>query len=116
MLMPKAHKYVVPHNKITDYLLSSQHPDGRGKALFFVRTGFAAERWEELADALKGHARTCHYSSTVQSEYGTKYIIDGPMITPNARSVSIRSIWIVERNDPLGIPKLITAYPFLEKT
>jgi tripartite-type tricarboxylate transporter receptor subunit TctC len=38
-------------SKITGYLLSLSHPDDRTKAAFFMRFGFSAERWEELAEA-----------------------------------------------------------------
>jgi hypothetical protein len=45
-------RVVVPERKITEYLLSSNHPVGRYKAAFFTKFGFQRSHWEELADAL----------------------------------------------------------------
>jgi len=44
-----------PRAKITEYLLNENHPVGGGKAAFFFRFGFSAERWHVLAAALDDH-------------------------------------------------------------
>jgi len=67
-----------------------------------------------LADALRRHAGDHSIASAVQSEYGTKYIVDGPIISPIGKVVSIRTIWIVEAADPMGSPRFVTAYPVRE--
>ena len=54
--LPHAHLATIDRDKITDYLLSSVSPRGRAKAGFFIRFGFSAARWEELAAALRRHA------------------------------------------------------------
>ncbi len=56
MPIPNAERAEVSRDKIVDYLLNPQHPDGAGKAAFYLAAGFGVERWEELADALKGLA------------------------------------------------------------
>lgn len=48
MLLPNKEGAYVDHVKIRDYLLAPTHPDGRGKAEFFMRRGFRSERWMEL--------------------------------------------------------------------
>ena len=58
MKLPNAEQARVDRAKVVDYLLSAEHEKGRDKAQFFVRFGFAAERWEDLADALRVHAVT----------------------------------------------------------
>ena len=56
MKLPNGAQAVVPERKITDYLLSMTHRDGRSKAAFFLRFGFTPDRWEALADTLRRHA------------------------------------------------------------
>ncbi len=55
MLLPNADQAVVEKAKITEYLLSLDHPDGRSKAEFFARFGFRRQHWEVLAEALRAH-------------------------------------------------------------
>jgi len=49
--LPNYAQAVVPERKITEYLLSLTHRDGRSKAAFFMRFSFTADNWEGLADA-----------------------------------------------------------------
>ena len=53
MRLPNYEKAFVPREKIVDYLLSFVHKDGRAKAEFFTRFGFASESWKVLADERK---------------------------------------------------------------
>ena len=55
MLLPNVDQALVPEKKITEYLLSFTHEDGRHKAEFFTGFGFALDAWEVLADALRTH-------------------------------------------------------------
>ena len=55
MKLTNSEKAVLPERKITAYLLSSTHPDGRGKEKFFTAFGFSVEHWETLKDALLRH-------------------------------------------------------------
>jgi hypothetical protein len=56
MKLPNLEQAIVPPEKITDYLLSITHEDGKHKAAFFMGFGFTVESWEELAEALIDHA------------------------------------------------------------
>jgi hypothetical protein len=58
MKLPNVDQMWVPQAKITDYLLSFEHEDGRSKADFFTRFGFSATKWLDLAIALQNHAKT----------------------------------------------------------
>ena len=73
MKLPNAGEAVVPRQKITDYLLSFQHPAGRGKAGFFSRFGFSADAWVTLAEALRQHAATHDVTTTEDTPLGTRY-------------------------------------------
>jgi hypothetical protein len=52
MKLPNAQSAIVPERKITHYLLNPAHPAGGSKAAFFLRFGFTAAQWEQLAGAL----------------------------------------------------------------
>ena len=60
MLIPNADRATIDPAKLRDYLLSATHPIGRFKARFFNALGFAADRWEELAEALRLQHLTQH--------------------------------------------------------
>jgi hypothetical protein len=114
MKLPNYEKAVVPKAKITDYLLSLIHRDGCGKAKFFMRFGFSAEQWEFLAEALKCHAIYNEVAKTEISYFGTRYIIEGTMPSPDRRNPCVRSVWFVESGS--DIPSFVTAYPLKGKS
>jgi hypothetical protein len=107
--LPNASNALVERNKITEYLLAFDHPEGAGKAEFFTGFGFTAAHWQILAQALTAHARTQPVSSTSGTKYGTKYRVDGPIACPDGRSPSIRAVWIIDAG--MDFPRLVTAYP-----
>ena len=95
--------------KIVDYLLSDEN--GRGKARFFRRLGFHPDRWQELADALRDHARGNPVSAVFDSSYGTRYVVEGSLRSPDGRQppANIATVWLVEHG--AHAPRLITAFP-----
>ena len=44
-----------------------------------------------------------------QNEFVTKYILEGPITTPDGRNPAIRTIWAVTEEVPSL--RLVTAYP-----
>jgi hypothetical protein len=106
--LPNCREAVVPESKILDYLLCATHPVGRDKALFFSAFGFARERWQELAIALKAHAVNNEISSAEDSEWGKNYAIVGKLECPDGREPRVTSVWFVEHGGT--VPKLVTAY------
>jgi hypothetical protein len=83
-------RQIIPRKKITGYLLSPSHRDGRGKAAFFARFGFTADSWQTLAGALLQHAAT-HEVAKVEA------------------SPVVRVIWFIDSGEE--IPRFVTAYP-----
>lgn len=108
MKLPNADQAIVPERKITAYLLSLTHPDGRSKAAFFVRFGFTAAAWDVLAHSLQLHAVTGEVMSVQQTPYGTSYVVEGELQTPDRRDPLVRAVWFVRRGE--SIPQLVTAY------
>ncbi len=107
--LPHLENATVAEAKITGYLLSETHEDGKQKAAFFTRFGFAIEEWQILADALRQHAAENEVVSTLETEHGTHYAIEGPLETPSGRTPQVRSVWALDTGS--DIPRLITAYP-----
>lgn len=107
MRLPQAHNALVEERKITDYLLSEERSEG--KAAFFARLGFTAARWELLRDALLAHVLSYEVAMVVNNPYGVKYIVEGPLKTPDGRSPVVRTVWIIGKG--AATPRLVTAYP-----
>lgn len=105
--LPHAERARVDEAKIVGYLLSPAK--SRGKAAFFPGFGFAAGDWQRMAKALIEHGRSGMVSSVVESEYGSRYSVDGSLATPSGRSPNVRTVWIVEGG--ADFPRLITAHP-----
>ena len=109
MRLPNAEQARVDRNKITDYLLSVTHADGRSKAEFFDRFGFRVEEWQRLAEALRVHGASHQAIRVVETSYGTRYSVDGALETPDERNPIVRTVWMIDRGS--DTPRLITAHP-----
>lgn len=109
MKLPNIERATVPAEKITDYLLSPIHPEGKHKATFFTGYGFSKERWLEIADVLLSHAYGHKVTKTTKTPFGMKYVIEGDMMMPNGVVVFIRVVWFIDNDSE--IPRFITAYP-----
>ncbi|HXP04811.1 MAG TPA: hypothetical protein VN808_11870 [Stellaceae bacterium] len=106
--LPDVDFAVIEESKITHYLLAADHPVGRFKAAFFLGFGFGAAAWEELHDALLAHARDGQIVSVSETEFGIKYILEGPLSAPDGRRPNLRAVWFVEAGE--RTPRLVTAY------
>lgn len=109
MMLPNADAAVISGAKIVDHLLNPSHPDGAAKARFFAGLGFSPKEWTTLAETLHRLAKTAQVANVVESEHGTKYIIEGSIIGPLGRTVPIRTDWIVDAGETVA--RLVTAYP-----
>ena len=77
MKLPNADKSIVEREKILDYLLNSAHRHGASKAQFFKMFGFRAEKWEQLAQALRIHGKTHEVKRTRETGFGPRYEVEG---------------------------------------
>ena len=109
MKVPNTEAALVPEGKLTAYLLSRSHPAGRRKAAFFLRFGFKTDDWHVLADALVRHAATHEVAAIEESAFGTRYVVEGPIESPDGRDPAIRVVWFTEKGETR--PRLVTAYP-----
>ena len=100
---------VVPEAKLVNYLLSLRHSSGRAKARFLEDYGFNARDWRVLRDAIIAHATANHVTASQRTRFGTKYEIDGPLLTPDGRAPIVRVVWFVESQET--IPRFVTLVP-----
>ena len=104
----KSHAYV-SENKITNYLLSGTHIIGRSKAKFFRSFGFDETNVSQFVQGLINIAQIESVAETAKTIYGTKYVVDGELETPNGDMIRLRTVWIIETGD--DVPRLVTAHP-----
>jgi hypothetical protein len=109
MYLPHREKANVSREKIVNYLLSFSHPIGKHKATFFTNVGFEVAKPDVLIEALKELAKETAVTKTVRTNFGTKYVLDGYIWTPNKREYPLRTVWIIENKAEVAY--LVTAYP-----
>ena len=109
MRLPNAERAEIPVAKLADYLLSTEHRFGRGKAAFFLARGFDRRRPEKLGAALRAHALQNEVTGTQQTAFGTRYRVEGPMAAPDSTSPGVRSVWFMRAGE--SRPRFVTAYP-----
>jgi len=109
MKLPYLSKAIVPKEKITGYLLSLTHSDGRSKAQFFLAFGFSVAKWQEMATALIAHATQYEVAKIQDSPFGKRYVIEGAMLMPDGRQPQVRTVWFIEEGET--VPRFVTAYP-----
>jgi len=108
MPIPNATEATAATEKVRDYLLNPEHPDGGSKAGWFQSLGYTRDRWHELAMDLLALAATCEQFATVRTPFGVKYVVKGRISRVSHRSACVLAVWIVEAGRP---PRLVTAYP-----
>jgi hypothetical protein len=108
MSLPNFEHAIVAYEKIAGYLLNPERPEGGDKCAFFIRFGFSVAQWEVLASALIDHATRNEVVKTEVTKYGTRYVVEGPVKSPDKRNPDVRSVWFI-RNDE-KFPRLVTAY------
>ena len=109
MKLPNVEAAVVSDDKMTGYLLSPTHRDGRHKAAFFLGFGFTGDAGQTLAAALLKHAAEHEVAKVENTPFGTRYVVEGTIETPYGRTPSIRSVWFLETSQV--VPRFVTAYP-----
>ncbi len=106
--IPNISDAIIAPEKLSDYLLDINHPDGGPKARFFLRFGFSPDRPDILAAALVGHAAGLE-ATISQRPNALNYVVTGPISTPDGRAPRIRTVWQVR--DGESTPRFVTAFP-----
>ena len=83
-------------------------------AAFFSAFGFSANDWPEMTAALLQHACDNAVCATEETEFGVRYVIDGPMRAPDKTLLNVRSVWYVDAEG--DAPRFVTAHPLRKET
>lgn len=113
MKLPLVNEAEVPRAKIVLYLLDENHRSGKSKARFFSGHGYAAEQWQELAEALRTHARENEVVKEETTPLGVRLVVEGPLTLRNGVVAQIRSVWFIESGERAA--RLTTAYPLRQR-
>jgi hypothetical protein len=108
MKLPEGSILEIAENKIKDYLLNPNHPDGKSKAEFFIANGINLESIELFEELLKQQASVCEIAKIITTFYGIKYVFESSIKFPTGKSHNIRSVWIAGQNQKKV--KFVTAY------
>ena len=109
MKLPNSQNALVSKDKLENYLLPEIHPIGRAKAVIFKNLDYDDSDTDILANALLSIAQQEDVSDIQPPEFGTKYVIEGMIQTPGGATTAMRTVWIIEQDNPQ--PRLVTAYP-----
>jgi len=113
MKLPLVSEAEVPRAKIVLYLLAPNHRSGKSKARFFAGHGYATERWQELAEALRTHARENEVVKQETTPLGVRLVVEGPLTLRDGVVAQIRSVWFIESGERAA--RLATAYPVRQR-
>jgi hypothetical protein len=97
---------LIPDTKLTDYLLVPRREDDKSK--FLSQAGFTADNPDHLKKAILNLIQTYDAASDRQNKYGTYYLVEGPLIGPNATLIVV-TVWIERAID--GIIQFVTLKP-----
>ena len=103
---------IIDRDKLREYVLAHEHPDGWSKARYLGGLGYVRDNWQRLEADLRRQILTLEAESLDESSWGVKYEILGLLTGPNGRTGGIRSIWIVRRGETQ--PRLVTLIPWSE--
>ena len=91
--VPNCDQSVIADQKITDYLLNSEHERGKSKAKFFLGRGFTKDNIDAFRNALKRHAIEHDVLEKPATEFGEKYIVKCELATPDLKNPCIITVW-----------------------
>lgn len=100
---------VVDIEKLRDYCLSTQHPEGRHKARVFLSVlGLTSADAVKLRELLLTSAAVNNVVTMVDADqYGSRYAMD-TIVTLGSREALVRSAWIVKTGE--DFPRLVSCY------
>jgi hypothetical protein len=109
MKVPNADRAVIAADKLTGYVLNVSHKRGGPKARLLLSVGYRSDNPQSLESDLGIQHLSLDVTRTHQSAYGVVYEIEGPITTPNGRTVRFCSVWQVDTGSE--VPRFITMYP-----
>jgi hypothetical protein len=94
--------------KVKSYLLDRRHPLGWPKGRFLLSIGFSENKPDEVVTALRMQALD-GVLTKIETEFGLKLQIDGPITSPTGVIAQIRTIWYIRTMETQ--PRFVTFKP-----
>ena len=109
MKLPNGTRAIVEIEKLSNYCLSSQHPEGRHKARVFLATlGMVASDAGKLREILLTAAVGNNEVAMIGADkYGCRYSFD-LVVNWGSREALVRSAWIIKTGE--DFPRLVSCY------
>jgi hypothetical protein len=98
---------IIARRKVNEYLLRHRVEDD--KSGFLALAGYTLEHGDRLMSDLREQLLPLDAELFDNTEYGTKYRIQGTLTGPNGRNLRVVSIWMKE--DATGETKFVTLFP-----
>ena len=83
---------VIPQEKLTSYLLVPRPGDDKSK--FLAQAGFTRDNPGELMAALRRLTSGAEGTEDGANEYGTFYRVEGELLGPGDRSLTVVTVWL----------------------
>jgi hypothetical protein len=109
MKVPNANRAIIAADKLAGYLLNLSHKRGGPKARLLLGLGYRSDNPQTLESHLRAQHLSNEVTRTHENAYGTVYEIEGPIRTPNGKSVRFCSVWQVDTGT--DVPRFITMFP-----
>ena len=109
-MKPPKDAFIAP-KKIRNYLLVFQKKGDKSKWL--ASAGYHQRNWRVLERDLFKLLETSTLFQATKDHYGIRFEMDGKIIGPNGKALSVRSVWLTEHET--GRTKFITAFPVRRK-
>ena len=115
LTLPSFEQANIGVEKLRDYILNMDHPQGRHKATVF-KSMLSIERRHAnvVAEVIRGTLGRALAQKGQADEYGERWATYHEIIGLNGRSAIVTVAWIFKREAP-GIPVLISSYIELEQ-
>jgi hypothetical protein len=112
MKLPNADRAVVEIEKLRDYSLNPNHPEGKHKARVFLSTlGFKANDAERLRKWILEAVLTAEAEERLPSPYGKRFVVDLQATAFDKYATTskvIRTAWIIKHGE--DFPRLTSCY------
>ena len=112
MKLPNAERAVVNIEKLRDYSLNPNHPEGKHKARVFLnKLGFEAKDAERLCELILKAVLTTDAAEQQPIAYGRRFVVDFQgenYIKDVAMFAVIRTAWIIRKDE--DFPRLTTCF------
>jgi hypothetical protein len=108
MQLPNRALATITQEKLTEYLLNTQHKRGGTKARLLAQCGYTVQNWRRLEADIRGGLNT-EVALVRSTGYGIRYEIRMTLQTPLGIPLTVRTIWQID--DGTTVPRLITLYP-----